>query len=241
MSRLDVLIVFGSALLCHGAPIGRAQEQAPTAATGRGEPAVRYEAEYDPPKGKEGEKRRDYALFEAALNDLVSPDNPEFKREDGDKGALHEVVFNDSTLRADRLTELLLQLRSQSRDVRGADARSIPSDVQDDFKRRSKAPRASLVDFKPANRHIVVRNLRTLFAEEQDTNQDFAGIGHLRRKYPTVVDFVSAYPPAYSRDGKSSIVVFLGVDGVHGHQWIYMLSRKGKRWDVEWRHLEYYK
>jgi hypothetical protein len=42
------------------------------------QPSIRYEAEEGAPKDKAAEKRRDYAVLEAALNDLASPKNPEY-------------------------------------------------------------------------------------------------------------------------------------------------------------------
>jgi hypothetical protein len=29
--------------------------------------------------------------------------------------------------------------------------------------------------------------------------------------------------------------------GVHGADWVYLLSRKGTRWVVEWHHLQLYR
>ena len=43
--------------------------------------------------------------------------------------------------------------------------------------------------------------------------------------------------PGYSKDGRSAVILFEGgPNGIHGLNWVYMLAKKGKRWEVQWRH-----
>ncbi len=58
----------------------------------------RYEAEDGLPKDQEAEKRRDYAVLEAALNDLASPRNPEYKDYIQNAGPRREIVIDDNTV-----------------------------------------------------------------------------------------------------------------------------------------------
>ncbi len=56
-------------------------------------------------------------------------------------------------------------------------------------------------------------------------------------RHPTAWGYVWAYPPGYSADGQTAVVVFEGgPNGVHGLNWVYMIARKGKVWEVQWRH-----
>jgi hypothetical protein len=44
--------------------------------------------------------------------------------------------------------------------------------------------------------------------------------------------------PGYSKDGKSAVVLVEGgPNGDHGASWVYMLTNKGKLWEVQWRHF----
>jgi hypothetical protein len=44
----------------------------------------------------------------------------------------------------------------------------------------------------------------------------------------------------YSQDGDSALAVFATLNGRHGGDWVYMLHRQGRRWEVVWRHLHNY-
>ena len=61
------------------------------------QPTVRYEAEEGLPKDKAAEKRRDYAVLEAALNDLASPKNPEYKHGIQNLRERREIVIDENT------------------------------------------------------------------------------------------------------------------------------------------------
>ncbi len=88
-----------------------------------------------------------------------------------------------------------------------------------------------MTDFRPANPNIFVRDLEKFFEEADDP------LGEFLKKYPAAWGYVWAYMPAYSKDGKTAVVVFEGgPNGDHGLNWVYMLARKGKRWEVQWRH-----
>jgi hypothetical protein len=88
-----------------------------------------------------------------------------------------------------------------------------------------------LAEFKPANPNILVHDLDEEFKDADDFVDAFL------KKYPTAWGYVCAYAPAYSKDGNSAIVVFEGgPNGIHGLNWVYMLTKKGKKWEVRWRH-----
>jgi hypothetical protein len=228
MWRKTVSVVIGSFVLLNVTLSGSAQDKAPSPDKAQDRQPIRYEAEEGLPKDKAGETRRDYAVLEAALNDLASPQNPENKTYiENHSGPLREIIIDRNTL-----SEPSHVLGGESRNSDYKDPRNIPADLRKDFKRRNHGPSRSLADFKPANRNILVRNLDKEFKDSADFVGDFL------KKYPTAWGYVWAYPPAYSKDGESAIVLFEGgPNGIHGLSWVYMLNKKGKRWEVKWRHL----
>jgi hypothetical protein len=232
MPKLPALVAGTAILALLGAWAVTAQKGAPPADKKRQQPSVRYEAEAEPPTDETGEKRRDYAVLEAALNDLASPNNPEYKHQIQNVGPGKEIVVNIKTMVADQVIHESLALDQPDRNFVGQDARGVPFDVQEDFKRRSKSPAGSLADFKPANPDIVVED-RDRLLRDGIVGDPFPAI---RAKYPAAWGYVFAYPPGYSRDGQSAIVVFYTTIGIHWADWVYMLSKRGKRWEVVWRH-----
>ena len=219
MFKRKLLVIIGSIALLGEAFIVSAQDKTPS---------VKYEAEGGLPKDKSGEKRRDYAVLEAALNDMASPENPENKNHVENVGPGREVVIDDEMYSGDLS---FINLDYESRNIDGKDPRRIPADMQADFKRRGKGPTRSLKDFKPGNPNIVVRDLDKLFEAADDPLEAF------RKRYPTAWGYVWAYPPGYSKDGRLAVVVFEGgPNGIHGLDWTYMLTRDRNRWVVLWRH-----
>jgi hypothetical protein len=191
---------------------------------------VRYEAEDGVPKDNAGEKRRDYAVFEAALNDLTSARNPEHKHHIKRFGAGREIVLDDNTYNFD----LLMDIGAVSRNIDQHDPRTIPVDIQEDFERRNDRRPRSLKDFKPASSKIIVRDLDGMFEKADST---FGALDAFSKHYPTAWGFVWAFRPGYSKDGNSALVVFEGgPNGIHGLTWVYVLTKKARRWDVAWRH-----
>lgn len=223
-----LLFVVGSIALINGAFIASAQDKASSSGKTRDQKSVRYDAEEGLPGDKAGEKRRDYAVLEAALNDLASPKNPENKIHIENVGLGREIVIDDQMCSGDLSS---IALGFESRNNYGEDPRRIPADIQEDFKRRSNGPARSLRDFKPANPDILVRDLDKMFDQADDP------LGAFREAYPNAWGYVWAYPPGYSGDGKSALVVFEGgPNGIHGLNWKYMLTRDRNRWLVVWRH-----
>ena len=198
-----------------------------------------YAAEEELPKDEAGEKRRDYAVLEAALNDLASPRNPENKYYVQNAGPGKEVVINRKTEVANNFTRQFLALDRPNHNIDGTDVQTIPADIQKDFLRRSKRAASSLADFKPANPNLVVEDIDSMLEEPTGILGD--SLGAIRKKYPHAWSYVWAYPPGYSRDGNSALVALDCPGGPHGGDWVYMLSKKGKRWEVVWRHCHIYK
>ena len=204
------------------------QKKAPSPPKKRVQPPVRYEAEDGPPRNAAGEKRRDYAVLEAALNDLASPANPEYKYHLENLGYGREIVMDDTISQH----EMSFELGDESTNIDHEDLQRIPIDVQADFNRRNSMPPKRLADFKAANSDIVVRDLETEFKGEGSFVQNFI------RKYPKAWGYVWASRPGYSKDGKSAAICFEGgPNGDHGMDWTYFLARNGNRWVVKWRHL----
>jgi hypothetical protein len=86
----------------------------------------------------------------------------------------------------------------------------------------------SRADFKPANPNILVRDLE----------KDFDGAHAFVERYPIAWGYVWANQSGYSKGGKPAIIDFEGgSNGIHGMDWTDRLTRKGKRWEVERRHL----
>jgi hypothetical protein len=227
------IVPLGAALIVSCAPT-----RAPSPDKKVDQRSTNYDADEGLPQDEAGEKRRDYAVLEAALNDLCSPKNPEHKYRIQNLGPGKEVVINESTCVARGFEDTFFDLGHENRNFDGNDAQSIPLDVQVDFTRRSKSPARSLADFKAANPNIIVEDLNRIIVKDLDR----IGDDHLKaisKKYPNAWNFVWAYPPGYSTDGGSAVVVF-SMSGGHGGDWVYMLRKAGKRWDVVWRHLHFY-
>jgi hypothetical protein len=219
MFKRNLLVVIGYVALLGGASIVSAQDKTPS---------VKYEAEAGLPKDKVGEKRRDYAVLEAALNDIASATNPENKNHIKNRGPGREIVISNETIAGD---SGLIGIEYESHNIDGKDARRIPADMLEDFKRRRNGPTRSLKDFKPGNPNIIVRDLDKMF-EEADFPLDA-----FLKEYPAAWGFVRAYPPGYSKDGRRAVVVFEGgPNGIHGLDWKYMLAKDKNRWIVLWRH-----
>ncbi len=228
MSEAKLVAISGCLVALVATSTIFAQKSAPLPRTKENQPSVRYEAEDGVPKDKAGEKRRDYAVLEAALNDLASPNNPEYEK----RRAPLRVVINHKTSVADFFTSRIVEPDS-------ATTRKIPADVQKDLDRRAKAPAMSLADFKPTSTKIIVDNLDDMLDKSPSIFGD--GLKAVRKKYPSPSSYVWAHPPGYSADGNSAIVVFGFPMGMHGGDWVYMLSKKGKRWQVDWRHCQFYR
>jgi uncharacterized protein (TIGR02246 family) len=191
--------------------------------------AVRYEADERLPEGREAEQRRDYAVLEAALDDLTSTENPEYRYQIRNVGPRHEIVIDDNTWEhAPR------DPGDESRNIDRRDPRPIPDDIRADLRRRDDGPPTSLADFRPANPRIIVRDLDELFGPAEGP---LSAIAAFDERYPDAWGYVSTHLPGYSTDGSSAVVVFEGGPSAHGLDWVYMLSRRGKRWEVQWRHL----
>jgi hypothetical protein len=239
VSKPTFLAIGGSVVLLQAALIARAQTKEPSPGKNQDQAPVRYEAEAGVPKDKAAEKRRDYAVLEAALNDLASPKNPEYKYRIQNAGPGKEIVVNVKTSVADRITDLILALEGPNRNIDGKDIRTIPAGIREDFQRRSKEPASSLADFKPANPNIILVDLDRMVKESRELLGPI--LGTIPEKYPTAWGFVWAYLPGYSEDGHSALAAFDTAQGVHGGDWVYMLKKKGKRWEVEWRHHHFYR
>ena len=219
------IVLLGSALI-----VFYARTRAPSQTRKVDQRSTNYDAEEGLPQDEAGEKRRDYAVLEAALNDLCRPKNPEHKHRIQNVGPGKEVVINERTCVARGFEDRWFDLGHENRNIDGDDSRSIPLDVQVDFKRRSKSPARSLADLKPANPNIIVHDLDRILDEDLNAT---------RRKYPNAWDHVWVYLPGYSKDGRSAIVVF-ELRGGHGGNWVYMLGKAERRWNVVWRHLHFY-
>ena len=78
MFKRMLLVAIGLIAPFEAAFFASAQDKAASDGKKTDPPRIKYEAEEGVPKDKPGEKRRDYAVLEAALNDIVDPNNPEY-------------------------------------------------------------------------------------------------------------------------------------------------------------------
>ena len=228
MVKWKPILIAGLVIAAGAVSPAAGQKKAPSPPKKRLQPPLRYEAEDGPPKNAAGEKRRDYAVLEAALNDLASPQNPEYKYHVQNVGYGRELLVDDMI----NQDGMFFGLGDGSTNIDHEDLQRIPSDIQADFNRRNAMAPGRLADFKPANPDILVRDLETEFKDGGSFVDDFL------RKYPRAWGFVWASRPGYSKDGKSAAICFEGgPNGQHGMDWTYFLTRNGKRWEVNWRHL----
>ncbi len=79
MARHGILVLGGLFALVAGPSSVSVQTVPARSVKKQIEQRLRYEAEDGPPKNAAGQNRRDYAVLEAALDDLASPKNPEYK------------------------------------------------------------------------------------------------------------------------------------------------------------------
>jgi hypothetical protein len=225
---LFVAFVGGSCSLASAS----AQEKGKSSRSHPDRPPIRYTAEEGAPKDKAAGKRRDYGVLEAILNDLTSPKNPEYRHQVKRYGPSREIVVNVKT---DEY-ELDPDWNGTTRDIDNRDVRTIPGDMLDALKRRSREPVRSLADFKPASRDIIVTDLNRMFDEAAQRMENPDEV--LRTRYPTAWGYVWTYLPGYANDGGSAAVVLHGgPSGQHSLSWVYTVIRKGQRWEVDWRHL----
>lgn len=200
------------------------------------DPPVRYEAEEGIPPDGPAKTRRDFAVLEAALNDLTSPKNPEYINWEPGR----EIVVHDEIMNLDRrLFEIDFPIVPEAElSIEAEHLRSIPADIKEDFKRRCNEHSVSLADFKPANPNIIVDDIEDWIDEMVEPMKSLDQV--FRKHHPTAWGFVEPILPAYSKDGKKAFVIFGGGrDGDHGLYWFYMLAREGKRWKVQWRHCQF--
>ena len=152
MFKSVLMIVIGVITLLGEAFLVSAQEKASSPGKKQDQPPVKYEAEEGSPKDKAAEKRRDYAVLEASLNDLASAKNPEYKYHIKNVGPGREIVIDDRTCKYE---PLFIDLGKPSHNIDYKDTRRIPAEIHEDFKRRKDEPARSFKDFKPANPNII--------------------------------------------------------------------------------------
>ncbi len=155
------------------------------------QPAVRYLAEAELPTDEAGEKRRDFAVLEAALNDLAGRNPTQDK-----SGAPVKLIVNDKTSPAGPFLSRIAEPIGRASPEDGDDVPNIPNDALEDLDRRGALAAISLAEFRPASLNIIVDNLDGML--ETATNPLDAGDGAIFRKYP---------PPAHAlcgQDGQGS-------------------------------------
>jgi hypothetical protein len=190
----------------------------------------RYKAEVELPKDQAGETRRDYAVLEAALNDLADPKNPEHKYHIQNVGPGREIVVGMQTMPGGP-DDPFMDPGERSTNIDHTDRQPIPAELRADLRRRNDGKQRSLADFKPRNSNTLVRDIDTEFKGADDF------IGRFQEKYPTAWGYVWPYRPGFSKDGRTALLIFEGgPNGVHGLNWVYLLTRDRDRWLVRWRH-----
>jgi hypothetical protein len=178
------------------------------------------------------ERARDYEILEAALEDIIDPENPEY-----DVSARSEIQGKVLVLDSKSFTsmrDIYLPQDDLNEHVIQKDGQSVPEEIGADLRRRNSGESASFSDFKPRDRRILVRDLD----EEVGDLSEFRAREAFWTKYPDPIGYVRAYLPGYSRDGKTAVVVMDdGPSYLHPRAWTFFLERLGGRWKVKWRHL----
>lgn len=183
------------------------------------------------PAAETRETARDYAVIEAALNDLNDPKNPEYKYHIQNVGPGRGVVVGNRLMAGDPFDDRFGPLGSTSTNIDGRDRRPIPADLRADVKRRNDGRKRSLAGFAPRNPEILVRDLDAQFKDADDFVDAFL------KAYPKTWGYVWPYRPGYSKDGRTALLVFEGgPNGDHGLNWVYVLAHGRDRWSVRWRH-----
>lgn len=196
--------------------------------------AVRYLAEAELPKDEAAVKRRDFAVLEAALNDFGDR-NPTHDK----SGSPVKLIVNHKTSPSGPFLSRIAEPIGRASADDSDDVPIIPKDALEDLDRRVALAAISLADFKPAKSSIILDNLDAMLGKSESPLD--AGVAAIFRKYPPPAPPLWPRPPGYSKDGNSAIVVFGLPMGMHGADWVYLLSRRGTRWVVEWRCLQLYR
>ena len=190
--------------------------------------------EQEPRELKPDEKKRDYAVIEAAIIDLTDPKSPvneNFMKNRGVAGKY--IVLGPTTaghgecLSRESLPSLVDKEKGQI----------IPDEIADALRQRNKEQRASLKDFRTEKAEVRLRDLyeefKGLFGPEF--------VEKFWEKYPDSWGYVYAFLPGYSKDGKTAIVIFEEGPSPHGAQVTYLMVKTEEGWKIRWRNRYFWR
>jgi hypothetical protein len=162
----------------------------------------------------------DHDLFDIVLSDLI--DNEDFEPATGGRRVEKcQIVFGDTTLVGPG--KIGASLAAWFRD------KPIPDEVKNSFlERNPQGKRFLLAGYQPSNSKILVRDLRQV-----DQDLGFAS------QFPDARGYVESYLPAYSRDGRTALVLFSFGPTPHGAIGCYLLHKASGFWMISERMIAY--
>jgi hypothetical protein len=196
--------------------------------------AVGDDKEQEPRELKPEEKKRDYAVIEAALVDLTDPKSPVNENYIKNRGVAGKYIVlgpttsgNYGCLSRESLPSLVDKEKGQT----------IPDEIADALRQRNKEQRASLQDFRTEKAQI---RLRAVYEEFKDSfGLEFAE--KFWEKYADSWGYVYAFLPGYSKDGKTAVVIFDDGPSPHGAQVTYLMVKAEEGWKIKWRNCYFWR
>jgi hypothetical protein len=196
--------------------------------------AIGDDTEQEPRDLKPEEKKRDYAVIEAALIDLTDPKSPINKNFIKNRGIAGKyIVLGPTTSRyygcLSRESLPLLEDKEKGQ--------TIPDEIADALRQRNKEQPASLKDFRTEKAEIRLRDVYEEF--KGSFEPEFAG--KFWEKYADSWGYVYAFLPGYSKDGKTAVVIFDDGPSPHGAQVTYLMVKTEQGWKIRWRNRYFWR
>ncbi len=188
--------------------------------------------EPEPRALKPEEKRRDYAVIEAALIDMSDPKSP-----------VNETIVRNGHIgkyivlgpRTARTVSCLSSSEARAALVEEEKNQVIPDEIGEDLRRRNPGAPASLEDFRTEKAPVRIRDV---YAElERAFDLEFAQ--KYWEKYRDSWGYVYAFLPGYSKDGETAVVIFEAGPSPHGSEVTYFLVKSEGSWKVKWHNWHF--
>jgi hypothetical protein len=195
-------------------------------------PRFADDKEPEPRSLKPDEKRRDYAVIEAALIDLTDPKSPVNANAVRNGRVGKYIVLGPKTSRTVRplSREMLPHLAGEE------NGQTIPDEIGDDLRRRNQGGPASLADFHSDKAPVRIRDVYKEL--EGSFGLEFAE--NFWERYRESWGYAYAYLPGYSKDGEMAVVIFEEGPSPHGSEVTYLLVKSGGGWKVKWRNQHFW-
>jgi hypothetical protein len=167
------------------------------------------------------DRDRDRDALEMVLADLLDPMNPEGVNFRAPRaGIAPQIVLSDAS-------EQWYKVSAPDEEDR---AWGLTDELWQDLQRRNAGGPFSIGELKLRRGDIHFGDIETLLDEA--TDRDLVLLDYLEKRYPGVVNVLTASLPGYSRDGTRAVVVIFGYTFEGSYGWIYLLTRSRAEWAI---------